>query len=208
MIKGILIGGAVAAAAAAAFAVPPTPMGGKDVTRGDVVAKVHDHFARLDANKDGVIDQAEIAKMSERRMEKRVEKMGDPNQAFDRMDTNKDGSISRDEFAKGRQIRIEKRIVMKDGSGHAMPSPDGKPMPHDMHMMHGGHGMGGHMIAMADGNHDGKITLAEAETMALKHFDEMDSNKDGKVTAEERKAARPMMMKMREIHTEHAPTAS
>ena len=32
---------------------------------------------------------------------------------------------------------------------------------------------------MADSNSDGQITLAEAEAMALQHFDQMDANRDG-----------------------------
>ncbi|MEO6113277.1 MAG: hypothetical protein ABIP07_02350, partial [Sphingomicrobium sp.] len=52
------------------------------------------------------------------------------------------------------------------------------------------------MIVMADTNKDGRITLAEAEAMALQHFDKMDANRDGKVTPEERRAGRPMLMKM------------
>ncbi len=57
-------------------------------------------------------------------------------------------------------------------------------------------GIGGaRMIVMADKDKDGRITLAEAEAMALQHFDELDSNKDGQVTREERRAGRPMIIK-------------
>jgi|UPI000372191B Ca2+-binding EF-hand superfamily protein len=41
------------------------------------------HFARMDINKDGVLDQK------------------DHNAHFDRLDTNHDGNISRDEFTAG-----------------------------------------------------------------------------------------------------------
>ena len=47
----------------------------------------------------------------------------------------------------------------------------------------------------ADTDHDGKITLSEAEGMALKHFDEMDSNHDGQVTREERGGGRRLIIK-------------
>ena len=63
--------------------------------------------------------------------------------------------------------------------------------------MHGMGGMGGQMIAMADSNQDGRITLAEAETMALQHFDQMDTNKDGQVTREERRAVRKVFIDKR-----------
>ena len=62
--------------------------------------------------------------------------------------------------------------------------------------MHGGPGgFGSRMIVLADTNKDGKITLPEAEALALQHFDQMDSNKDGQVTPEERRAGRPMIIK-------------
>ena len=188
------------AAVAVAQPAPTAPMAsmapGKVMVRGDVQAKVRTHFAQLDANKDGAITTAEIAAMKTHHqgmgdMKRHDGPMRDPAAAFDRIDANKDGSISRDEFAKGREMRIEKRIAMREGGA---PGAMGK------HHMGGGKmggGMaGGHMIAMADTNKDGRITLAEAEAMALKHFDQMDANRDGRVTPEERRAARPMMMKM------------
>ena len=60
---------------------------------------------------------------------------------------------------------------------------------------HGPGGFGGGMIAMADTNKDGQVTQAEAEAMALQHFDQMDTNRDGQVTPEERRAGRQMMFK-------------
>jgi hypothetical protein len=48
---------------------------------------------------------------------------------------------------------------------------------------------------MADTNKDGRITLPEAETMALQHFDQMDTNHDGQVTTDERRASRQLMRK-------------
>ena len=210
---GMLAGAAIAQTAPPA--PPAAPGVGKVMVRSEVQTMVRTHFARLDANKDGAITTAEIAelrgKMGGHGMDHAMNddgpdamkmhdgdmKMGgamrDPAVAFDRIDTNKDGSISRDEFAKGREMRIEKRIVIRERA-------DAKPgAKREMHMRHmGGGGMGGgRMIVMADTNKDGRITLAEAEAMALEHFDKMDANRDGQVTPEERRAARPMMMKMR-----------
>ena len=192
---------AMALVATAAVAVaqpePTAPMASdKVMVRGDVQAKVRTQFAQLDANKDGAITTAEIAGMKMHHegmgdMKMHDGPMRDPAAAFDRLDANKDGSISRDEFAKGREMRIEKRIVMRDGGA---PGAMGK------HHMGGGKmggGMaGGHMIAMADTNKDGRITLAEAEAMALQHFDKMDANHDGQVTRDERRAGRQMMIRM------------
>ena len=196
---------ALVATAAVAVAQPaPTPAAPaeKTMVRGDVQAMVRAHFTAMDTNKDGAITTVEVAAMKSHHgamgeqgtghgmdhggpgaMKMHDGPMHDPAKAFDRLDANKDGMISRDEFAKGREMRIEKRIVMReDGAKHGGG-------------MGGGMG-GGHMIAMADTNHDGRITLAEAEAMALQHFDKMDANHDGQVTRDERRAGRPMMIKM------------
>lgn len=142
---------ALVATAAVAVAQPtPAPAGPDQVmTRGDVQAKVRQHFAQLDANKDGAITTAEIGEMK-----------------------------------------------MQHGGvgGH-----DGMGKHHMGGGKMGGGGMaGGRMIVMADTNKDGRITLPEAEAMALQHFDKMDVNRDGQVTRDERRAGRPMMIKMRQ----------
>lgn len=184
----------------AAPAPVPHPMADRVMTRAEVMAMVRDHFARLDANKDGSITTAEVAEHRTEWAEHRKEMGGapgalrhggDPNAAFDRLDTNKDGAISRDEFAKGRQERIERRVEIHEKRKEG--AEDGKEA-RGMRLHRMG-GFGGRMIVMADTNKDGRITLAEAETMALQHFDQMDTNRDGQVTPEERRAARPMMIK-------------
>ena len=213
--KTMLIAATVALAGTAALAqtaappAPAAPMADGAMTRDEMVAKVRDHFSRLDADKDGSITTAEMSAMHERmkghemaeggesHVMMREHEMHDPNAAFDRLDTNKDGMISRDEFAKGREVRIEKRIVRREKIKEARE--DGKPGEMRMHRMGG---MGAHMMVMADSNKDGRITLQEAEAMALQHFDQMDSNHDGKVTREERRAGRAMM-----IHKMRMPTA-
>jgi Ca2+-binding EF-hand superfamily protein len=185
------------ATAPVAPVAPARPMADQVMTRAEVVAMVRDHFGRLDTNKDGSISTAEIGDLKSKRgggawrehsmSETGAGRTGDPNAAFDRLDANKNGSISRDEFAKAREQRIEKRIVMRDdGTGQ------GKRQMRTHHM---GGGMGGRMIVMADTNKDGRITLPEAETMALQHFDQMDTNHDGQVTTEERRAGRQLMRK-------------
>ncbi len=85
--------------------------------------------------------------------------------------------------------RIERRVEIREKRKD--DAKDGKEARHSMRMHHGGE----RMIVMADTNKDGKITEAEAEALALQHFDQMDTNHDGQVTPEERRAARPMMIK-------------
>jgi hypothetical protein len=53
--------------------------------------------------------------------------------------------------------------------------------------------MRGHMVARMDSNHDGRVSLAEAEARALEAFDRADANHDGVVTPEERQAAHGAM---------------
>ena len=196
---------------APAQAVPPAPpapaahpMADRTMTRAEAVQMARDHFGRMDSNKDGTLTTAEIDELHASRANDfdkfkeggHARAMGDPNAAFDRLDADKNGSISRDEFAKGREERIERRMVIREERDKAHEgAKDGKAV---RRVMRGG--MGGHMIVMADTNKDGRITLAEAESMALQHFDEMDTNKDGQVTREERRAGRKMIIE-RKVET-------
>ncbi len=172
---------------------PAHPMHDGVMTRAEVAAKVREHFGRLDADRDGAITTAEAsarlkhpggAWQGENAVAHRQHKMRDPAAAFDRLDTNKDGAISRDEFAKAHERRIERRTIVKKEGGKGA------------HRMHRRGGIGGaRMIVMADTNKDGRVTLTEAEAMALQHFDQMDANRDGQVTREERRAGRPLINK-------------
>ena len=211
MVDKLLIGGLMAAvsvpllAQATAPAVPapvarvapvtppPPMMTMKTMTRAEVQAKVADHFARMDTNKDGAVTLDEARAGHGDRM-KRVEirkERGNPNAAFDRLDADRNGVISRDEFAKGREMRMEKRIEMKGAKADMR----------GMHMRHHGAGMGmmrgPMMLKMADANKDGRITLQEATTATLQHFDMADTNRDGRLTPDEMHAAHQKMRDMR-----------
>lgn len=137
--------------------------------------------------------------------------MPDRARIFDKLDTNHDGVISRQEFMAAKTELHERRtmVIERDASAAASP-PAANPVPgqpdmmmrmHAMHRMEGhdmeGHGMamhagmhfGGHLFEMADVNHDGRISLQEAEAAALAQFDKADLNHDGKITPEEREQA-------------------
>ena len=208
----LLAGTAALAQTAPAPPAPATPMAhpmhDRVMTRGEVVTMVRDHFGRLDTDKNGSITTQEAMSVHQRMGDhmkmrrfdhgeggERVMKheRRDPKEAFDRLDANKDGAISREEFAKGHEMRIEKRVEIRDKVRKARK--DGKLGERREFRMHHGGMMGGRMIVMADSNHDGQITLAEAEAMALQHFDQMDANHDGQVTPEERRAGRNFMIK-------------
>ncbi|MEA3079362.1 MAG: hypothetical protein QOF05_770 [Sphingomonadales bacterium] len=183
-------------------------MSDRVTTRDEVAKHVGSLFAKLDTNRDGFItkDEAEaihhkmmagMAKVGDvqHRLAQRGVFIGDRGAMFDRLDANHDGNISRQEFMAGKpQVREERVMIMRDGPGGAPGAPDGAGMHHmeGMHMggMHmagmGMHGFGGHLFEMADANHDGRVSLAEAQAAALAHFDKADLNHDGKITPDER----------------------
>lgn len=205
---GIIVAGAAIAQAPVANPAPhaaphaSAPMADRIHTRDEMVTKVREHFARLDADKNGFLTKAEAEAGRSVMKQRIVERLGerrDPAAAFDRLDSNNDGAISRDEFAKGREVRIERRKVMKEGAA-AAPGAGHKGMR--MHRM-GGMMMGGHMFEMADANKDGRVSLQEATDAAAGHFDMADANRDGRVTPDER---RQMHRQMMEKH--RAPRAS
>lgn len=193
------------------------------MTRDEVAKHVAEMFAKLDTNHDGFITKEEIegfhaqmeakmqaamAKVGDAQMKvENVEKhmadrnvfFGDRGAMFDRLDTNHDGVISREEFmAHKPEVHEERVMIMRgpDGAPGApgMPPMDGRKMEFRMHGM--GMGMGGfgmHLFEMADTNHDGRVSLAEAQAAALAHFDKADLNHDGKITPEERAQAHAEM---------------
>lgn len=188
--KTILAAGAalLAVPAIAQVASPPAPAH-KAHTRADVQARVAEHFARMDTNRDGFVTRAEAdaahaamrAKMKEHMAERLAKRSpADSAAAFDRLDTDRNGVLSRQEFEAGRVIREKRMMVMRE---HGKPA-DGKMGMHRM----GGRmaGMHGKMFDMADANKDGRVSLQEAQAAALRHFDMVDANKDGQITREER----------------------
>ncbi len=210
---GIVLAGAALAQAPVAAPAPPAvphvaPMAERVQTRDEVVGKVREHFAQLDANKDGFLTKTEADAGREIFRKRIVEKMGDkqhlrrhverrdPAAAFGRLDTNKDGSISLEEFTKGHEMRIERRVELKDGKSGAQGAPEG--MAHRMRRHHmGGMMMGGHMFETADANKDGRVSLQEATDSAVRHFDLADANRDGRITPDERRQMRHQIIEKR-----------
>lgn len=197
---GIIVAGAAIAQAPVTTPAPNAaphamaPMADQTHTRDEMVAKVRDHFAKLDADKDGFLTKAEAEAGRGAMKQRIVERLGerrDPAAAFDRLDANKDGTISRDEFSKGHEMRTERRMVMKDGAPGAPGAKAHKGM--QKHRM-GGMMMMGQMFDMADANKDGRVSLQEATDAAAKHFDMADANRDGKITPDERRQMHHQMM--------------
>ncbi|HZU51714.1 MAG TPA: EF-hand domain-containing protein, partial [Sphingomicrobium sp.] len=123
-----------------------------------------------------------------------------PSQMFDRLDSNHDGVISREEFMSA-HARMHARMGGRQ-EGAATPTPGmsrhgpmlarWRSMGHEV-----GRGFIPRLFEMADTNHDGRVSLQEAEAAALARFDRMDLNHDGRVTPEERRQARAMMREKR-----------
>lgn len=172
------------------------PMGPRTMSRDQVIGHVRAMFARLDANHDGYVTREEAAAFRPRMgamhaaMARPMGGSGmamtrnhamDPNAMFDRLDANHDGVISRQEFMAA-HARMHARAGM---AGMAMHGGATRPMH--------GRGFGAHLFAIADADHDGRVSLQEAESAALRHFDRIDLNHDGKITPDERAQARERM---------------
>ena len=176
---------------AALIAVPVLAAPGGDrnatQTRAEVQTRAAEMFARMDVNQDGKLDTADRAAKHAERQAK----------MFARLDADGNGSISKAEWdqhgadrAAKRAERAAKRAERGEKRAAADEAGQGK-----RHAMRGHHGKrGGHhamrMMGKADTDGDKAISQAEFQTAALARFDAADANKDGQVTAEERKAQR------------------
>lgn len=180
-IKMTLLAGVFLVATGVAVAQPdgqrPAPRA--EVTRDQAAARADEQFARLDGNRDGRVTREEMRERAQSRMaerqERRVERRG---QMFDRLDANRDGQISREEFNQRREMRGERGRR----GGHAR----------GMRGMRGG--PGGTMMGMRGGlgalGADGVVTAEQFRARALERFDRVDSNRDGRISSDERRGSR------------------
>jgi Ca2+-binding EF-hand superfamily protein len=194
----ILVTGALLAALLAGPALaqedapppPPPPMGSPDgppppsppmmqpIRRADVPGLVQQHFAMMDLNRDGVIDDRDrVMMVAQRRAEREARIKADRDRMFAELDTNHDGQISRAEFD---------APPPPPSGARGLGRPGGPGGPGRMGLHGPGFGMmGGRLLDMADANDDGRITLAEAQKAALAAFDRADVNHDGVVDRDE-----------------------
>lgn len=165
----------------AAMAAPEGPRARFDpaasVTRADTLAMANQRFDRIDANKDGMIDAAEMAahreKMQEWREKRRAQRIAARADA--------PAATSDDAATAERRARWAKRAEERAaaGEGHSAGQSAGKR-----------DGTRANGFARLDTDGDGMISRDEFTAPALKRFDRADANSDGVVTPEERAALR------------------
>lgn len=188
----IMGGAALLALAVAVSAQPPAgPRGPRpdrdaDITRQQVIERTDQMFARLDANRDGRFTPEEGRAQREQRRTQRAERM------FDRLDLDHNGSITREEMAQARAQHHARRGERDEGAR-------GPGMRHRrMGMRHGGPGGPGGpgMGGMRGGRgaalfgEQGFVTREQFRERALTRFDRVDADRNGIVTAAERRTAR------------------
>lgn len=185
----ILGGAALLAIAVAAQAQPPGGRGGPrpdrdaDVTRQQVIERTNQRFARLDTNNDGRFTPEEARAGHEQRRARRAERM------FDRLDLDDNGSVTREEMARA-QARHRAERAERGAEGR------GPGMRHRRMGMRGMRGMRGGRGAALFGE-QGFVTAEQFRERALARFDRVDADRDGVLTAAERRAGRERMREHR-----------
>lgn len=166
----IFAAAALFAAAGSAAAQPDARPHGDhdvDVTRQQAIEQADQRFSRLDLDHDGRATAEEARLAFDQRREERS------GRAFERLDLDRDGSISRAEFDQARERRGELRA-------------ERGPRPGRRGHRSGGHGMrGAHLFG-----EQGFVTREQMRERALARFDRLDQNRDGTLTAAERRQAR------------------
>lgn len=150
---------------------------GADLTRAEAEQRSAEAFARMDANDDGVLDAADREARKAARGERRAERQ---DARFERLDVDSDGAISRAEFHAAHDRAgnwARERFAERREGGERF----------------GQRGRGKHRAGFGagrfDGNGDRTITQAEFTAATLERFERADANRDGTVTAAERRNA-------------------
>lgn len=129
----------------------------------------------------------------------RAQAMQMANTHFDRMDANKDGKLDRADREAMHAKMAAEMFDRTDANHDGMISRDEwNAGAAKMAAMHGGSGMRGrpmmrHMGMMADADGDRAISRDEFQKRALEHFDRVDANHDGTISAAEREQAHAAM---------------
>lgn len=197
--------------------IMPAPM-----SRADLVDQLKAQFAGQDSNKDGVVTREEVAAQREARVKATLGRMFDAmdsnkdgsvsraefetHHAAMRMDMpalagGPDApAIMMMHGGDGKQVDT----IMIPRLGAEAPKLPAPGMAGGARVIVQTRVMGGPLggmisertFATADANKDAKLTEAEVSTAALAHFDRLDTNKDGVLSAAERGAEAKAMRKM------------
>ena len=98
-------------------------------------------------------------------------------------DANNDGVLTRQEFDAGRDARFSQLDANNDGQ---LTREEMRAMRGDRGGMRGHHRGGMHGMRGADADNDGNITREEFLAGPIEHFDRLDANNDGVISADER----------------------
>lgn len=137
----------------------------RQITRAEFVDARIARLTALDTNRDGVVSPEERAAAMQAR---RAERAGD---RFAKLDANGDGSISRAEFDAGHAARPD-RGPRAERAGHRE-----------------GRRGGAHHAMRGKGREREPVVIAEASAKLGERFDKMDADRDGVISADERRAA-------------------
>jgi Ca2+-binding EF-hand superfamily protein len=149
-------------------------------------------FAKVDANSDGGVDQAELKTMlSEVSRKTGVSIDGNVADTFTKMDSNTDGKLSSDELAKGlKSLMQPPPSTMDFAQARSADGPKGSKGSQD------------DLFAKIDTNGDGSIDKTESQVLTDKvkaetgkdtsdMFGKLDKDGDGKLTKAEFDAGKP-----------------
>jgi EF-hand domain pair/EF hand len=178
----IIAGASALLLAAAVYAAPGDRISKTDadgngaISKTEAMAAADARFAKMDANGDGQINATDReAKLKQR---------------FAEMDSDKNGTINEAEFMSGHARKERGDMAM--GSDGNREGARGKYI--GRHAGRGaGQGVGMKMLGLADTNKDQAVSKDEFRDAYAANFAKADSNNDGTISTDERKAMRNMM---------------
>jgi Ca2+-binding EF-hand superfamily protein len=150
----------LASGVALAQAVAPSASPDRAARRAEFQARAQARFSDSDRNHDGRISLAEFQDASDRQLAQR----------FHRLDANNDGQVTQDELRQAHALRREKM--------------------RDRRQARGGRGQA---LRALDTNGDralDRVELGNRFPRLAAHFDQLDSNHDGRLTHDEMRAGR------------------